>query len=86
LPAEILLEPESGGGHFATRREAGADVAGTLGGGAGKPRLFFYALVLAFVFMLGRLAGVPTGSPHRLSGHPSSLAGKLALAKRQVHA
>jgi hypothetical protein len=49
-----------------------------------KPRLFFYALVLAFVFMLGRLAGVPTGSPHRLSGHPSSLAGKLVLAKRQV--
>jgi hypothetical protein len=34
--------------------------------------------------MLGRLAGVPTGSPHRLSGHPSSLAGKLVLAKRQV--
>jgi hypothetical protein len=49
-----------------------------------KPRQFFYALVLAFVFMLGRLAGVPTGSPHRLSGHPSSLAGKLVLAKRQV--
>jgi hypothetical protein len=49
-----------------------------------KPRLFFYALVLAFVFVLGRLAGVPTGSPHRLSGHPSSLAEKLELAKRQL--
>jgi DNA (cytosine-5)-methyltransferase 1 len=33
--AEVLLEPESGGGDFAAGRAAGEDVAGSLGGGAG---------------------------------------------------
>jgi DNA (cytosine-5)-methyltransferase 1 len=33
-PAEVLFEPEGGGGNPAARGAAGADVAGTLGGGA----------------------------------------------------
>jgi DNA (cytosine-5)-methyltransferase 1 len=34
--AEVLLEPESGGGDFAAGRAAGEDVAATVGGGAGE--------------------------------------------------
>jgi hypothetical protein len=49
-----------------------------------KPRVFFYALVLAMVFLIGRAVGVPQAAPHRLSGHPRTLQAKLQLAKRQV--
>jgi DNA (cytosine-5)-methyltransferase 1 len=37
-PAEVLLEPESGGGHPAAGRQAAAHVAGTLGSRAGGSR------------------------------------------------
>ena len=38
LPAQVLLEPESGGGHPAPGRQTGPDVAGTVGSRAGGAR------------------------------------------------
>lgn len=49
-----------------------------------KPRLLFYPIVAALVALIIRAATAPPADGHRLSGHPRTLAGQLALAKRQV--
>jgi hypothetical protein len=49
-----------------------------------KARPVYFACALAIAFLIGKASGIAAPPAHRLSGHPSSLAGKLALAKRQV--
>jgi hypothetical protein len=49
-----------------------------------KPRLLFYPIVAALVALIIRAATAPPADGHRLSGHPRTLTGQLALAKRQV--
>jgi hypothetical protein len=49
-----------------------------------RSRQLFLVLALAFMFLIGRMAGIPEASPHRLSGKPKTLEAKLDLARRQV--
>jgi hypothetical protein len=49
-----------------------------------RSRQLFLLLALALMFLIGRLAGISDASPHRLSGHPKTVEGKLVQAKKQL--